>query len=207
MENRSSLPKFTIVKQLFVLKEKGTKYKIDSTKIAVAGSSAGGHLASLVGTSSNVPLLEDKNLGSKKASSKVHAVIDFYGPTDFLIMDELPDGCQDPMVHLDPKSPESLLLGCNIEDCPDKVKMANPITYVSKGDCPFLIIHGDKDPLVPHHQSVLLNDALLNARVPVTFYTVKGGGHGGFTDPNVPQLTDEFLDKYLRHDANSVASN
>ncbi len=63
---------------------------------------------------------------------------------------------------------------------------------------PFLICHGDVDPLVPHHQSELLAAALEKAGVPVTFYTVKGGGHGRFNDPKVPELTREFLAKHLK---------
>ncbi|MEZ4834766.1 MAG: prolyl oligopeptidase family serine peptidase [Caldilineaceae bacterium] len=55
---------------------------------------------------------------------------------------------------------------------------ANPVTYVCADAPPFLIVHGDQDPLVPYHQSVLLNGALQTAGVPVTFYTVKGRGMG-----------------------------
>jgi acetyl esterase/lipase len=181
------------------LKEKGTKYKIDSTKIAVAGSSAGGHLASLIGTSSNVPSLEDKDLGSKKASSKVHAVIDFYGPTDFLIMDELPDECQNPMVHLDPKSPESLLLGCNISNCPDKVKIANPITYITKDDPPFLIFHGTSDCIVTPKSSILLEEKLIEKGITTEIYLLKNAGHGGkeFESSEVKTLILNFLNKTL----------
>ena len=63
---------------------------------------------------------------------------------------------------------------------------------------PFLIAHGDSDPLVPYHQSQLLEDALKKAGVEVSFYTVKGAGHGGFRDPNVPKLTKQFFEKHLK---------
>jgi dipeptidyl aminopeptidase/acylaminoacyl peptidase len=69
---------------------------------------------------------------------------------------------------------------------------------VTRDDAPFLIIHGDMDPLVPHHQSELLEAALKKAGVPVLFYTVKGAGHGGFKDPNVPKLTKQFFEKHLK---------
>ena len=75
---------------------------------------------------------------------------------------------------------------------------ANPITYVSEDDSPFLIIHGDRDKLVPYQQSVLLKDALEKAGVPVTFYKVEGGGHGWFRDPKVPELTKAFLEQHLK---------
>jgi dipeptidyl aminopeptidase/acylaminoacyl peptidase len=106
----------------------------------------------------------------------------------------LPNG----MHHNTPDSPESKLIGGNIQDNPEKVAKANPITYVTKDDPPFLIVHGDMDSLVPHHQSEILEAALKRAGVPVTFYTVKGGGHGGFNDPNVPKLTIEFFEKHLK---------
>jgi dipeptidyl aminopeptidase/acylaminoacyl peptidase len=102
------------------------------------------------------------------------------------------------MVHDDANSPESQLIGGPIQDNKEKTARANPITYVTQGDSPFLICHGDADPLVPHHQSVLLEAALKQAGVPVTFYTVKGAGHGGFSDPRVPELTREFLVAQLK---------
>ena len=74
---------------------------------------------------------------------------------------------------------------------------ANPITYVTKDDPPFLICHGDKDMLVPHNQSELLYDALKKAGVNVTFHTVKGGGHG-FRDAEADRIVQEFFDKFLK---------
>jgi dipeptidyl aminopeptidase/acylaminoacyl peptidase len=100
-------------------------------------------------------------------SSCVQAVIDYFGPTDFLQMDEhrLTTG----MVHNTPNSPESMLIGGYIRDNKDKVAKANPITYLTKDDAAFLIVHGDMDPLVPHHQSELLEAALEKTSVPVSF--------------------------------------
>jgi acetyl esterase/lipase len=82
----------------------------------------------------------------------------------------------------------------------EKVAKANPITHVTKNAPPFLICHGDADPLVPHHQSELLEAALKQAGVPVTLYTVKGAGLGGFRDPKVPELTREFLARCFEPD-------
>ncbi|MFO7697742.1 MAG: prolyl oligopeptidase family serine peptidase, partial [Anaerolineae bacterium] len=124
-------------------------------------------------------------------SSRVQAVVDWFGPTDFLQMDahRLPEGQE----HDPADSPESELVGGAIQEHPERVAAANPITYVTGDATPFLIIHGDRDPLVPHHQSVLLEAALRAAGVPVQFYTVHGGGHGGFADPQVFALTGAFL--------------
>jgi dipeptidyl aminopeptidase/acylaminoacyl peptidase len=84
-----------------------------------------------------------------------------------------------------------------IQEMRDRVARANPITYVTKDAAPFLIVHGDQDPFVPHHQSELLGAALERAGVPVSFYTVKRGGHGGFTDLKVPELTQGFFATHL----------
>ena len=169
-------------------------YRLDPNRFAAWGSSAGGHLVAMLGTTGDVAAFEvGENL---EVSSKVQAVVNYYGPTDFLQMDahRLPDG----LVHDAPDSPESQLVGGPIQENKDRVAKANPITYVSKEDSPFLIIHGDQDKLVPYQQSVLLKDALEKAGVSVTFYKVEGGGHGWFRDPKVPELTKAFLEKHVK---------
>jgi acetyl esterase/lipase len=177
------------------LRANAQKYNLDPNRFGVWGASAGGHLVALLGTAGDVNEFDvGENLG---VSSRVQAVADYFGPIDFLQIEahKLPNS----MVHNSPDSPESKLIGGYIVDNPQKVAKANPITYVTKDDPPFLIVHGDTDPLVPHHQSEILEAALKKAGVPVTFYTVKGGGHGGFKDPNVPKLTRDFFDKTLKN--------
>ncbi|MCY4566812.1 MAG: alpha/beta hydrolase [Candidatus Poribacteria bacterium] len=176
------------------LRANAETYRLDPNRFAAWGSSAGGHLVAMLGTTGDVAEFEvGENLG---VSSRVQAVVDYFGPTDFLQMDaqSLPDG----LVHDAPDSPESQLVGGPIQEHKDRVARANPITYVSKDDPPILIIHGDQDKLVPYHQSVLLHDALEEAGVLVTLYRVEGGGHGWFKDPKVPELTKAFLGKHLK---------
>ena len=149
---------------------------IDPNRIGVWGASAGGNLAALVGTTGSV---RDFDVGENlDYSSRVQAVCDFYGPTDFLQMDahRLSDG----QIHNVPDSPESKLVGGPIQDNPDKVSRANPITYVDRSAPPFLIVHGTLDRLVPFHQSQLLAAALEAAGVSVTLHSVEGGGHGEY---------------------------
>lgn len=176
------------------LRANAETYRLNPNRFAAWGSSAGGHLVAMLGTTGDVAEFEVG--GNLEVSSRVQAVVDYYGPTDFLQMDahRLPDG----LVHDAPDSPESKLVGGPIQEHKDRVARANPITYVSDDDSPFLIIHGDQDKLVPYQQSVLLKDALEKAGVPVTFYKVEGGGHGWFRDPKVPELTKAFLEQHLK---------
>jgi dipeptidyl aminopeptidase/acylaminoacyl peptidase len=102
------------------------------------------------------------------------------------------------MVHDTPDSPESQLVGGPIRDNPDKVARANPITYVTPDDPPFLIVHGDADLLVPHHQSELLEAALRKAGVRVRFVTIPGGPHGGETVTRGLPLALDFLTDVLQ---------
>ena len=169
-------------------------YRLAPNRFAAWGASAGGHLAAMLGTTGDTKQFDVG--GNLDQSSRVQAVVDYFGPTDFLQMDahRVPNG----QTHDPADSPESELIGGAIQEHPGETAKANPITYVSAGDPPFLICHGDADPLVPHHQSVLLEAALKKAGVPVTFYTVQGAGHGRFNDPKVPAMTREFLSVHLQ---------
>lgn len=175
------------------LRANATRFRLDPSRFVAWGPSAGGHLAALLGTAGHVRAYD---VGTHlDCSSRVQGVVDFYGPTDFLQMDaqRLPDG----MIHDTPVSPESELVGGPIQEHREATTRCNPITYIRGDAPPFLIVHGDCDPLVPHGQSVLLAEALQQAGVEVTFYTVPGGGHGGFTDPRVGALTEQFLSRFV----------
>ncbi len=176
----------------FVRANAGT-YQIDTSFIGITGSSSGGHLAALAGTSEFVKQYTfgsasadlEGSLGPDTAySSSVHAVVDWFGPTDFLVM----DSCGSSLVHNDTNSPESSLIGGPIQDNKDKCALANPITYIDQKDPPFLILHGDADPLVPHCNSELLFNAMQNAGVTSQFVLVPNGQHG-------PGL---FIDEYFK---------
>lgn len=177
------------------LRANAAQHRLDPNRFAAWGASAGGHLVALLGTTGDVKTFDvGEHLDQ---SSAVQAVADWFGPTDFLQMNPQagPLGTMD---HDAADSPESKLVGGPIRDNPDKVLRASPLHYVTPGDAPFLIVHGDKDPLVAHGQSELLEAALKQANVPVQFYTVQGGSHGGFKDPQVDVLLEAFFEKHLK---------
>jgi acetyl esterase/lipase len=182
------------------LRAHAAKYNLDSQRFGVWGSSAGGHLVALVGTSGNVKALDvGANLDQ---SSRVQAVCDYYGPTDFTVFVTTPGYAS----HATANSPEAKLIGGAVMENKDKASSANPITYMSQDDPPFLIVHGDKDPTVPINQSQLLYDALKQAGVNVHFHTIKGASHGqGFGGPEIEPMVIDFFDRVLK--ANPLPSN
>ena len=164
------------------LRGNASEYKIDPSFVGVTGSSSGGHLAAMAGTTSHNKLM-DGNIGSfLNYDSHVNAVVDWFGPTDFLLMDI----CGSKMVHDAVNSPESKLIGGAIQENKEKASAANPINYISSKTPPFLIIHGMVDLTVPYCQSKVLKMALERANIESELISVRDGGHG----KNV------FIDKY-----------
>jgi acetyl esterase/lipase len=184
------------------LKTRARVFNIDTCRVAVIGSSAGGHLTSLVGTSAGVDSLEDFGLGSRTATSRVNAVIPFYPAVDFLQMDGHfprvpPDSCRNPLIHDAPDSPTSELLGCQISLCPERVRFANPITYIDASDPPFKLYHGTFDCVSPPYQSVLMDSALRAANVPSSLMLVPHAEHAFHPDAQQKQEMLAFLNQQL----------
>ena len=199
------------------LRAHATEYQLDPNRVGVWGSSAGGHLAALVGTSGNDPELEGTVGSDLDQSSAVQVAVDYYGPIDLLQMN--PDVTTPPGSALDhdaPNSPESRLIGFDQPGAGIGVLRANfnnptppfpqmalrvtevdPQTWADADDPPFMIVHGTADQSVPFAQSGRLRDTLIAlGRVPV-FLPVPDAGHGGFPTAVHTQVQGFLLDRLI----------
>lgn len=172
------------------------EYNVDPDRIGVAGDSAGGHLVALLGTSGGARMLEGKG-GWQDCSSRVNAVCDWYGPVDFLWY--YANAKDNPLLSDVFKDKTGLdvlskLFGGRFWEKPGMCRQASPLSYVSKDDPPFLIMQGDKDPLVPMVQSEMLDKALRRAGVDSKLIIMKGCGHG-FPIPDALKTVADFFDE------------
>nr|WP_255490930.1 alpha/beta hydrolase [Spartinivicinus marinus] len=186
------------------VKAKAEKFNLNPKKIAVWGGSAGGYLAALVGTSSGVTELEDLSMGNPDQTTNVHAVIDWFGPIDFLSMDkQFMDSGIAGQQHSTPDSFESQMIGKPITEVPELIKAANPETYISHDDPPFWIQHGTNDAIIPIQQSENFAKKLREVIGPskVTFKPIPGAKHGGveFNDSKNLDEIFSFLNTYLKN--------
>jgi acetyl esterase/lipase len=169
------------------LRAHAREYRIDPDRIVAWGDSAGGHLASLLGTAGDIP---DWEQGNPVGSSRVQVVIDWYGRANLACVSTDP-------AYAD--SPIAMLLGGSGPEVKDQAEDASPIHYVSKNDPAFLIMHGDKDGVVPVEQSLAFTSALKAAGVKVKLVVLRGAGHGGgeFLAPEQVTTIDTFLHEHL----------
>ncbi len=171
------------------LRVHAVQYHLDPDHIGVMGDSSGGWTAAMAALTGDAPEMEG-SVGTTGVSSRVQAAVAFYPPTDFLIMDDWAlQRCAPSQCHDSETSPESRLVGCAIQSCPDKVQAADPARYVSDADPPLLILHGDSDPLVPHNQGERLYMALNKACRDAVFISLPTAPHG----PWNAFLTDDTL--------------
>ncbi|MEV3875218.1 alpha/beta hydrolase [Streptomyces sp. NPDC049906] len=168
------------------LRAHAAEYGLDPHRVAVYGESAGGYLASMVGTTGGVSGFEAGP--HQDQSSRVQAVVNWYGPSDLsktpADFDPATRAAQENSTDdarvkyvLGPNDPTRLL------DAPAAVAAADPATYASPDDAPFVHFHGSVDRIVSPSQSLLLHHALLAKGVPTTRFLVEGAGHGPAVPP------------------------
>lgn len=171
------------------LRAHAAELNLDPSFFAAWGRSAGGHLSAMLGvTSGQVTEFDGTGFdGTGGGDSSVQAVVDWYGPSDFLQMDaqfiaKPPAGDVPPVMnHDEPRSPESRWVGGPIQELPEVTARANPITYISGATVPlppFFLAAGTSDHLVPHQQTLILADALRAHGTPVTLHILQDARHG-----------------------------
>jgi acetyl esterase/lipase len=174
------------------LRANAERFSINPEKIGAWGGSAGGHLVDLLGTADATA---GWDVGQYlEQSSRVQAVVDMYGPTDLTVLFE----------GANPRLMEQVF-GTSDRNS-ETLQKASPVNWVSSDDPPFLILHGERDPLVPVSQSQIFYEKLRAAGVPATFVIVKNAGHGfaplgGPISPSRQELTKmigDFFDQYLK---------
>ncbi len=177
------------------LRANAAGYGFNSRKVVIAGASAGGHLAALVGVSNGHKELEGRIGTHLDQSSDVQAIASLYGASNLetILNQSTPHGLSVRVPALE------LLLGGQPEDKPALTRLASPVNHVDASDPPLLLIHGDQDPQMPINQSHELHGAYVAAGLKVRFEVVHGGAHGGkaFYDAARIRLIDEFLKAHL----------
>lgn len=178
------------------LRAKAELYGYDAKKFIIAGSSAGGHLAALVGVSNGVKELEGTVGGNADRESDVQAIVSYYGASNLMTI-----LAQSKPVGLRMRPPAlQLLLGGQPDDVPELAKLASPVAHVDAKDPPLLLIHGEADPQMPPEQSEELAEAYRKLKRPVTLELIPDAVHGGrqfFDEPRMAIL-EKFLSESLK---------
>jgi acetyl esterase/lipase len=162
------------------LRVNAATYNLDANHIAIVGDSSGGWTSAMAVVTGDVPEMEG-SVGTIGVSSTVQAAVAFYPPTSFLSMDFWAlRPCSGPACHDSEGSPESRLVGYAIQSCPEKVKAASPLSYITPADPPIMILHGNSDQLVPHNQGEQLYMALNKACRDAVFISLPKAPHGNW---------------------------
>lgn len=188
------------------LRAHASQYRIDPSRIALWGGSAGGYLAAIAGTTNGTRQFDRGD--DLEQSSDVQAVVDLYGVSDLTSIgaDYSPEV---QALHRTSGATEALWLkgspvftgkAGGVQDYPAEAAAANPLTYISDATPPFLLMHGDADTVVSPSQTDILHRALREKGVDSTRYVVPGAVHGGvyWVQPEVLEIIVDFLNTHLK---------
>ncbi|MCG8405208.1 MAG: alpha/beta hydrolase [Phycisphaerales bacterium] len=169
------------------LRSHAEEYNIDPDRIAIGGESAGAHLALLVGLAEELVAKDS----SSEVSSAVSAIINIYGPTDMETLYRNASWINRSLV--------SDFIGCVPETCPGKWVESSPINHIHSDAPPVLVLHGDRDPVVPFSQGQRFYERSRKVGAPVMIGRVKAAGHGWIAHPYRPlcQSTMPLVMRFL----------
>lgn len=182
------------------LRAHAAEYNLDADKIMALGDSSGGHLAALLGTT-DARAGFDTSGGWTNESSRVQAVVDMFGHADLVYAVQHKE-----RLRLIARS----VFGTKSSE--EILRRFSPVSYVTPDDPPFLLVHGERDGLVPLKQSELMKAALEQVGVPVELIVVKHAGHclfaaGGRPTPSSKELgtiVADFVDRALASPTRAV---
>jgi acetyl esterase/lipase len=185
------------------LRAHAEEYRLDPTRFVIAGASAGGHLAALVGVSAGVEDLEGDVGDYRSTDASVQAIVSFYGASNLhtILSQSTEYGLSVRVPALE------LLLGGQPDAKPELARLASPVEHVDASDPPLWLIHGDADPQMPPEQSIELQKVYRKHELTVSLEMLKGAKHGGaiFYEPQrLASLANEWMQSL---DANTVGNH
>ncbi len=169
-------------------------WNLPTNNLFVAGDSAGGHLAVLVGVSNGHAELEGDLGADRTRSSAVQGIISFFGGANLttILKQSTPKALEMRVPALE------LLLGGQPEAVPELARLASPVFHVDRTDPPLLLLHGDQDPQMPVNQALELLGSYKKLGLPVQLEIVHGAAHGGaaFYDAERLEVVKAFLARF-----------
>ena len=174
------------------VKEHASEYKIDPERIGITGASAGGHLATLVAVTPEQGN-PDADSAMLRHGTGVRAAAVFFPPTDFLDWDGKPANFNflGDLLFL------GGIKGHSDEELKERAEQISPARLVKSTPIPFLLIHGDADPLVPLQQSKKMVETLKSAGGSAELLVKKGGGHPWMTIAEEVKVMADWFDNHL----------